>query len=298
MFDVEKRTDELVRLSQDIYHHARRKDKEHGRERSQQVLRIGIQIVARTLEDSYGNGLLAGERLQSHVFDSLKAKKALDPWPSYKEHLAGLPRGRRLVSIDPDLDHIAKRYAMTMRKTMNLDGSFETDATHVVHMLGMSLPYAVTYYPDLDPAKVALYSLVHDLPEAYAKDTSSLGRSPEETASQHARESEAMRRIEKEIGGRYPKLIDAYWSYAEQSDDETKFTKSFDKLDPKFNSLYTFGRSLVGYHQLTSARYEELANQEFETMSATYGRDYHDLTRIQQELTRRVIGVTPWREID
>lgn len=291
--DIDSRIGKLIDLSSSAYKSGRRLEAT-GEERSQRIVRVGLHIAAQALENNRGDDLVAGDYLQSYVFGKLNIKEPLGQWPAYTSRLEELPPARIPGKYNHTLDELATAYARTTRKTVNPDGSFETDAMHAVHMMSLALPYAATHYPDLNRSKIAINILIHDLVEAYAGDITSLGITSDTQSEKDYRESIASKRIRTELGRHFMRLVLMLDACETLADDEARYTKTFDKLDPKFNSIHTNGISLTGYHNLSASEYEAAVSKEAEQMSTSYGKDYPDLVQMQSILTDRIIKNTTW----
>lgn len=128
------------------------------------------------------------------------------------------------------LAQIALAFGRVDRLTRHEDGLRpETDTDHTV-MLGL---VACELAPGhLDRARVAAFSLVHDLREVYAKDTPTLVISPEGRAAKRAREDAAGVRLAAELGnGSW--LAGLLATYEAQRVPEARFVRLMDKVLPK-----------------------------------------------------------------
>lgn len=119
------------------------------------------------------------------------------------------------------------------RATLHPDGiRHESDTDHAV-MLGLLAIQIAWQYPHLNLNIDALstLALVHDLVEAYAGDTNTLGGlTDEQAADKAAREHAAAERIRAEIGGG---IAAALGVYEGQTTREARFIRYLDKITPK-----------------------------------------------------------------
>jgi len=106
---------------------------------------------------------------------------------------------------------------------------------------------------NLDVTRLIMYALVHDLVETYAKDTPAFANimariiyveSERITrADKDKREREALERIEREWGERFPEMVEHMHKYWDQADDESQFIYALDKLVAGLNIYEDKGRT-------------------------------------------------------
>lgn len=152
---------------------------------------------------------------------------------------------RRLDELVP-VSQLAHEYSRVERGTEHKDGAPETDGDHVVHLGMLALAYALKYRPDLDPGRVALYVLLHDVDEAKVGDTPTIGASAEALAAKDAREAEGRQQIEAQLKD-FPELIALMHSLHNLEQPEDEFGKAFDKLVPGYMHAETDGRTVRKY---------------------------------------------------
>jgi 5'-deoxynucleotidase YfbR-like HD superfamily hydrolase len=87
---------------------------------------------------------------------------------------------------------------------------------------------------DLNMERVIMFALVHDLPEVYAKDMSSIVATSEQTASHKSDEATALQRLEREFAG-FPSLTAAVRSYEAMDTVEAELVFFVDKILPVIN---------------------------------------------------------------
>lgn len=271
----------------------------YGETVARRIVRLGILTVSTVLENSYNTGL-AGDRYHALLVRELEStgfayrEVAQEKYPSYEKSTDNLPEQFKPVGIDMELLKLANDYADIKRRTFAKSGQRETDASHVVHLSALALPYAAEHYPHLDQSKIALYCLIHDILEAYAGDVASLGASKEVMEQKQRDENEALETLISNFGQKYPKLIRCVQDYEHLVDDEARYVKTFDKLDPGFTHLYSDGKALTGYLKISSRDEFEAKVQETTDRMLPYCGDYLDLMDDRNELTQRIAEHTPW----
>ncbi len=285
-----KRVDELIQLSDRVY------DTIDHDDRAQHILSLGIHAAAQTLERTFGfraggdaahsmlvSGLHNGRlTLNDPVYDNFRA---------YKKITRDLPLAA-LNSLDPQLDNFSKQYGKVERKTVTHTGEAEPNARHAVHLAALALPYAATYYSDLDQSKIALYTLIHDGPERYVGDVPTLGISEEALREKEKQEAYALELFRQEFHAIYPKLVQVVDQYEHRLDDEARFVKTFDKLDPHFVHLYTHGTILLDHYGLHG---EQQFIHDMDKESARirqYGLEFHTVTDDRLEFIKRSVDLT------
>lgn len=298
MMTTRNRVDHLVVLSNRVYDAIDIPEAEGARAR--RILIVGINTIAHCLEKSYGYRL-AGDEFHALLVRELEqggiapSDPVYDEWPSYRRIVADLPRVG-LHDSDEELFKLASSYADVRRLTIARDGEYETDATHAVHLAALALPYAAELYPELDQAKIALYSLLHDIVEAYAGDVPTLGASDEMIRLKEIEERAALERIALEFSTRFPKLVACIHNYEHLRDDEARFVKSLDKIDPSFTHLANRGLALTRELGLRSA--DEFLRQTNKTTVriSRYANDFPEVVADRIELLERVASATDWPE--
>lgn len=293
----ELRVDSLIALSDKIYPVI---DSEiQGETRARRILRLGIQVVAHTLETAPEYPLVAGDHyhaLLRHELSPTIMPADYAAWPGYAPQLAALPRPQPALILDQPLDSLARAYADVPRGTMSANGEFETDASHAIHLSALALPYAAEYYPEFDQSKIAVYCLIHDLVEAYAGDVLSLGMSKADEARKNRDEAAALRRITNEFSESFPRFVAAIHDYENLVDDEARFVKTFDKVDPSFTHFANHGRALRNSPRITSSdTFRTLIDETTERMRP-YSGGFPEVMEDRRELTERIIAITPWNE--
>lgn len=122
---------------------------------------------------------------------------------------------------------LAQWLALTPRATVLHTGAPESVTDHTVHLGWLAVALCP---PHLDAGKVALYALVHDLPEAITGDTNTLTASAAERHAKDTAEATALAALH----GRIPHpLLAAVQDYEAQNTPEACFVKVLDKVVPK-----------------------------------------------------------------
>lgn len=205
--------------------------------------------------------------------------------------------GASLLHLNPEsahypgpLDALAHQYADIERATLDREGQPETDARHAIHLMKLAVPYAMKYYPHLDTGKIAAYSLSHDIVEAYAMDTPSLGITPEQKAQKDLIEAQAMHDIRRDYSAQWPEFVEFIEAYEKRADAEARFTKAFDKLDPGFTHIYTKGAQLRARYHYTRAEFMNAMDEGTARMQE-YASDFPYILEDRNEISIRVANL-------
>lgn len=105
---------------------------------------------------------------------------------------------------------------------------YENDAEHSWSLGLMACALAPQVDEKLDVGKIAQFSIVHDLVEVHAGDTSNFG-SEADKASKDEREHAALDRLQEDLLA-FPWICQMIEEYERQDSEEAKFVKSIDKL--------------------------------------------------------------------
>lgn len=297
-FTTGQKLDQLISYSDKVY---RAIDTEvNGESRARSIIRLGIAVAARELESGFGDGLVAGDYVHSLIWSELKKGGVVNAdtknWSRYEITVDNLPRPPLPVITDAELDEIAEQYADVKRITLSRDGSLETDARHAVHMTALALCYAAEYYPYLDQSRIAMYGILHDILEFYAGDVNTLEASKEQMKDKEETERAGLRLLDSKFSDRYPRLMQAIHDYENLADDEARYVKTFDKVDPGFTHLYSKGAVLTGTVGIqTKDQFLEFVDQSNKQIRL-YSGDFLSIIELRHELTRRVAAVTDWPE--
>lgn len=138
---------------------------------------------------------------------------------------------------------ISLAFGRVDRLTYHEDGvTRESDTDHTV-MLGLIACAFAARHPEmgLDLGLVAQFALVHDLPEVYAGDTSTLRALSDSAArDKQTRENEAAYRIAGETGA-LPWVADTMELYEQREVPEARYVKAMDKVLPKLTHILNGG---------------------------------------------------------
>lgn len=197
------------------------------------------------------------------------------------------PSAAALAGNVSDLGLFALMFANVPRVTYHPDGErHETDGEHTV-MLGLVACALADRVGGLNVGLVAKYALVHDLPEAYAGDTSTI-RLPTAAAKLAKREAEDKAR--QEIAARFrslPWVSDTLDSYEAQATAEARFVKFIDKLLPKILHAENGGATPIAQGMTPTELDERYAHQYMEI--AAYASEWPDLLDLYRVLVSREI---------
>lgn len=267
-----------------------------GEFRHRSMLRHGINLIATGL---HSNGEhTTGDELQSFLLSQLGrggiTMYAFSSWPSFQNQALLLPPAPTI--IDQPFNDFANQYGDVMRQTINIEGKRERNSAHAVHLATLALPYASEYYPELDQAKITLYCWVHDILEAYTGDVPSHGLTPEANTRKEADDVRALERLIMTYGKRWPEFVQLVGDYEHRVDPESRFVKTFDKLDPGYTHFNNNGQQLRDYYHHKSADSFLKKVADDTARIQPYGNEFPQVMEDRLELTRRIIQVTRWAE--
>ena len=136
----------------------------------------------------------------------------------------------------------------TIERFIHLEsGRKETDPEHVWHMAMFFIVFEKDLPKDLDSLKMLKMSLIHDLAEIYTGDVSAFDSKGRDGKKE--RELEAAKKLFSILPEDLKKeFIDLYLEYSDCKTKESKFVKSFDKLQPLLQNLTTNGKSWKEYN--------------------------------------------------
>jgi 5'-deoxynucleotidase YfbR-like HD superfamily hydrolase len=133
------------------------------------------------------------------------------------------------------------------RATRHQDGERpETDTDHTVMLAVLALEIVNAWESrglalGLDRGRLAMLALVHDLPEARAGDTNTMGGlTPEAKAAKAAREAQALDEI-RTLLGPSSWTVAAVEAYERQDTPEARFLAYLDKITPKLTQAMNGG---------------------------------------------------------
>lgn len=188
-----------------------------------------------------------------------------------------------------DIGRLVFAFAKIKRATLRDDGEHESDTDHTVMLSICACALADKLYKDkLDIGKVAQFAIVHDLVEAYAGDTDTVNISSKEKTEKEERETQSLRRIEKEFKDIYPWIHTTIEEYEKRELLEAKFVKTLDKAMTKITNTINRGEAI----KKKGTTYEEIetffTNQMAE-YKTKYGNDFPELIDILDELMQNML---------
>lgn len=187
-----------------------------------------------------------------------------------------------------ELGRLALLFGRTNRATYYEDGvTLESDTDHTTMLALIACAYASRFIPRLNIGKIAQYSLVHDLVEAYAGDTPTLRISDDGRKAKDAREAEALRKLESQFGKSLPWIPETIEEYESLNTPEARYVKAIDKVMPKI----THALNKCQLIKETGFTLEELKDnhaQQRASMSASYAQDQPEAIELHRLLAELV----------
>lgn len=131
-----------------------------------------------------------------------------------------------------ELADVALALGRQNRATFHQDGETpESDTTHSIMLALLAFEVADTT-DTLDPYRVAVLAVVHDLVEAIAGDTNTLGGLTEaQRAEKAAREARALDQLRARLRGM--RVLELLEEYEAGTSPEAQFVRYLDKVTPK-----------------------------------------------------------------
>lgn len=180
----------------------------------------------------------------------------------------------------------------TLHRSADPDGLWrhETDTDHTVMLTLIACSLASEYFPQLNPGLIAQFAAVHDLPEVYANDTSTLRLpSMEQQATKEQKERSATWRLHAEYENAFPWLVYTLRSYQLQDTPEKVFVWAVDKLLPKLLHILNHGAT-VRAERATAAELAEryaIQNAQIRERAA----QFPELADLHEILVGRMLAV-------
>jgi 5'-deoxynucleotidase YfbR-like HD superfamily hydrolase len=132
----------------------------------------------------------------------------------------------------------------------------ESDAEHSWSLAFLACALAPQVDNKLDLGKISQFAIVHDIVEIYAGDTSNVSGDQGLMDSKEARETAALKRLEKEYK-HFPWIIDTIHSYERKDSDEALFVYALDKYLPVYFD-YLDQSKLFRERKVTLAEYNKM----------------------------------------
>lgn len=177
-----------------------------------------------------------------------------------------------------ELGKLSLLFSRVNRATFHEDGvTPESDTDHTV-MLGLcACAFASQYDTSLDIGKVAQFALVHDLVEAYAGDTNSIGITADTKSDKEVREHNAFLRIQEEFRDIFPWIHSTIEEYESLESKEARFIKTFDKILPKIT------------HTLNNGKHYKDSNRTKDELASIHQKQVHEMSSgYAKEFTRAI----------
>ncbi len=171
-----------------------------------------------------------------------------------------------------ELGKLALLFAHVNRATYHMDcTNKESDSDHTVMLALIACSLADVFYKDkLDNGKVSQFAIVHDLVEAYAGDTNSIGLTHETKKHKDEREHQALLRIKSEFDDTFPWISKTIEEYETLASPEAKFIKLLDKAMPKIVNILSDGEGLKRENR-TRDEMTMFFNSQFASLEKEYG---------------------------
>lgn len=144
----------------------------------------------------------------------------------------------------PEVGRLILQFARTNRATYHEDGMRpESDTDHTVMLSVCACALAEQLYKDsLNLGKVAQFSIVHDLVEAYADDTDTFGISEQGQKDKEEREHNALLKIKSQFDTVFPWISRTIEEYETLNTSEARFVKTVDKCMSKITHILNGGQ--------------------------------------------------------
>ena len=187
-----------------------------------------------------------------------------------------------LVESVVNLGRLILQFGRVERVTRHEDGVRpETDTDHTVMLGVVACAIARELYPELNLGLLAQYALVHDLVEAYAGDTMTIGINAEGKKEKDMRERQALEKIEQQFAKDFPWLTETLHAYESLGDPEARFIKTIDKMMPKITHILNGGAI---YAQMNKMKEEvaELLTAQNDSLALAFGSEFPKLIELMR----------------
>lgn len=140
------------------------------------------------------------------------------------------------------LQEIEKCKAIERKMYCSNPDRAESDAEHSWHLAMFVLLFEKELPKNLDSTRMLKLALMHDLAEIYAGDTFAFDK--EGQATKKERELESAKKLFSQLPEDLrEEFMDLFEEYEEVKTPESKFVKSFDKIQPILQNLCSDGKS-------------------------------------------------------
>lgn len=182
------------------------------------------------------------------------------------------------------LGRLILKFARVERATYHEDGiRAETDTDHTVMLGVIACAFAqAAGIANLHLGQVAIYSLVHDLPEAHAGDTQSFGIGAISRAEKAKREESAIVQIAQDFP-LLPWVVDTIRSYERQDTREARYVRYIDKVMPKITHILNGSIALYKLGKTQDEVVLTHANQ-VRDLAEPYGREFPEVEGLLVDL--------------
>ena len=191
-----------------------------------------------------------------------------------------------------DAGKLALRFARVNRVTLHEDGvTPESDTDHTIMLSLCACSLAQKLYPNLDLGRVAQFSIIHDLVEAYAGDTNTFNITEEKRKGKEEREQAALKRLEVEFEDVYPWIPSTIKEYESLISDEAQFVKMVDKVMTKLTHRINQGAYLRKEGKTKEETAMHYGNQTMD-LEKKYGTKFPEVVEILKKLTEDILKET------
>lgn len=197
-------------------------------------------------------------------------------------------------SLSPILRAAIQLGALTSRLTIEPrthcfipDGRAENVAEHS-HMLSLvAAEIAAAHFPQYDANLCARFGTIHDLVEAYVKDTPTYNISDQGLRDKAALEAEGLKQLLKDYA-HLPSFCEMVNRYEEQKEPEARFVRMIDKWMTLLIHLYNDGLQLKGL--TNNAEMQAATELTYKRLFAEYP-DQEEVLRLRNELAEYLVRV-------
>lgn len=181
-----------------------------------------------------------------------------------------------------ELGQLALLFGRTKRVTYHEDGlTLESDTDHTTMLALVACAFAARFIPRLNIGKIAQYSIVHDLVEAYAGDTSTLKISDAERKIKDAKEAEALKKIEAQFAKSLPWIPRTIEEYESLKTPEARYVKAIDKIMPKITHVLNSSQ-LIKENGISLDELKTNHSEQRKSLSSSYAHDQPEVIELHK----------------